>query len=122
LHKVPISKLEREGNAMSKKLTKDEIFKMERAISELNAKLPEGAEVSGIVKQVASSGMSRRIAFLAVVNGRIENISFEIGKALGIRWNDDGSLTVRGCGMNMVFAVVNELEQVLGKKLNYNTP
>ena len=62
------------------------------------------------IKSVSRSGMSRRIAFYRVKNGRIERITSEIawlGGYLTPGKHDgditDNGLRVSGCGMDMIF-------------------
>lgn len=64
--------------------------------------------IYGDVKSVSASGMSRKIAFYCVVEGRIERISYEVALVLGLK-HEDGALTKKGCGMDMVFAVSYDL-------------
>lgn len=64
--------------------------------------------IYGDVKSVSASGMSRKIAFYCVVNGEIQRITYEIALVLGLK-HEDGALTKKGCGMDMVFAVIYDL-------------
>lgn len=48
--------------------------------------------IYGDVKSVSASGMSRKIAFYCVVEGRIERISYEVALVLGLK-HEDGALT-----------------------------
>jgi len=64
--------------------------------------------IYGDVKSVSASGMSRKIAFYCVVNGEIQRITYEIALVLGLK-HEDGALTKKGCGMDMVFAVSYDL-------------
>lgn len=70
--------------------------------------LGDSPVIYGDVKSVAKSGMSRKIAFYCVVNGEIQRITYEIALVLGLK-HEDGALTKKGCGMDMVFAVIYDL-------------
>lgn len=70
-------------------------------------------EVYAIVKRVARSGMSRRIAILVVHGQEIRNISGYVATLLGLRWNDDGSVTISGAGMDMGFHIVYTMSRML---------
>jgi len=96
-------------------LTKKEQKKaaIEEARTVLLKLLKPGTEVYAIVKRVSSTGMSRHIAILTVKKGKIENITGWVSSLLEMKWNDDGSLTVGGAGMDMGFHVVYSLSRTL---------
>lgn len=57
-----------------------------------------------IVKSVSSSGMSRVIHFVAITkNGDIYNLDNMIHKITGDNFKDYDGLRVYGCGMDMIF-------------------
>ena len=68
--------------------------------------------IYGDVKSVAKSGMSRKLSFYCVVDGEIQRVTYEIALILGLK-HEDGALTKKGCGMDMVFAVIYDLSVTL---------
>ena len=76
-----------------------------------------GDTVSTALYKVSSSGMSRHIAVMASINGRVVNISYQVARALGYRLNkNQDALVVGGCGMDMGFSVAYNLSSALFKK------
>jgi hypothetical protein len=57
--------------------------------------------------------MSRRITPLIILNGEVANISSIVSDVLEWRYNDEGSVVVGGCGMDMGFHLVYCLSSVL---------
>ena len=53
------------------------------------------------VTSVSKSGMSRKMKVRLVLDNRILNVTFHVAMLLEKKMNDDGSITVRGCGMDM---------------------
>ena len=104
---------------MSKKAEK--LAEREEAREILRRYLPPGSVVYGIVRDVSRSGMSRTITFHYVdpKTGRFDEITGRVAEALGMRVQQPRSfrssygLVVGGCGMDMVFAVVNSLSYAL---------
>ncbi len=73
-----------------------------------------GATVYTVLKHVSKSGMSRRITPLIVhPDGEIMNISGLVSDVLEWRYNDEGSVVVGGCGMDMGFHLVYCLSSTL---------
>ena len=63
-------------------------------------------------KVSAKSGMSHRIGLYCVVDGRIERISYEVALVLGLK-HENGCLIKKGGNMDMIFAVIYDLGEVL---------
>ena len=65
----------------------------------------KGKKIIACVCYVSSSGMSRHIKFCYVGNnGYLYNISYKVSKILGYRYNNnDNSVIVGGCGMDLIF-------------------
>lgn len=61
----------------------------------------------GAVTHVSKSGMSRNIKLYIVYKGGIVRVTHIVAQALGRKLNRDLSLTVKGCGMDMVFDTIN---------------
>ena len=72
----------------------------------------EKPTVYGKVTHVARSGMMRYIDFFVAKGGNIYNINGLIGAATSYKDTEKG-VKVDGCGMDMVFAVINELSKAL---------
>lgn len=81
---------------------------IEAAKARLIEMLGTSPVIYGDVKSVSASGMSRKIAFYCVVDGEIQRITYEIASILGLK-HEDGTLIKKGCGMDMVFAVIYDL-------------
>ena len=64
------------------------------------------------VETVSSSGMSRSINFYCVVDGKIRKLNYYIHGLLGYRYNKDYAIVVGGCGMDMIFNTVYNLNWV----------
>lgn len=73
-----------------------------------------GQGVYTVLTHRASNGMSRRLKVIIAVDGSPFNITRYVAQACGHRMNDDeGSIVMSGCGMDMGFAVVYSLGHVL---------
>jgi hypothetical protein len=96
---------------MTKKEKKEEDLRLTK--ENLLRLLKPTTQVYAIVKRVAASGMSRRITILVSTGTEIRNISGYVSTLLGLRWNDDGSVTIRGAGMDMGFHIVYSMSRVL---------
>ena len=67
------------------------------------------------IKSVSKSGMSRQMA-VYVFNkkeGRLQNITYSIAELLDYKYNDNNSITVSGCGMDMTFWLADYITQSL---------
>lgn len=103
---------------MTKKETEE---KRLDAIKYLRTIIKQGDRVYTGLQHVSSSGMSRRIKVYMPVKSERENngmaiqdISWYVSHACGIRYNQDyRSLVVGGCGMDMGYHVVYKLARVL---------
>lgn len=85
----------------------------EQAREALRALFPPGATVQTILRHVSASGMSRRIAVIAVTEGHARDVSHLVARACDLKLSDKGGLVVGGCGMDMGFAVVYDLSSEL---------
>ena len=66
--------------------------------------------VTTCLMNVSKSGMSRTFKVGFVYKGEFVDISFLVAKLTGNKWDrDNGTVRVEGCGMDMAFALVNEL-------------
>lgn len=84
------------------------------AIESLRAMLPVGTEIYAIVRSVSSSGMSRRISFYVVQDGKLVDLDWKIQRAgIAKRRGDKEGLFIQGVGMDMAFATVYNLGSIL---------
>lgn len=84
------------------------------AITSLKALIPPtGGTILCNIRHVSRSGMSRRISFHVIDGERLQNISVWMAAALGMKCQDDHSLRVDGCGMDMGFHMVSIISRVL---------
>jgi len=80
-----------------------------------------GMRIYTALKNVSSSGMSRRISVYipykkANKELAIMDITHDVAMVCGFRWNSDkGELVVGGCGMDMGYHVVYSLSRTLFK-------
>ncbi len=90
---------------------------VQEALTYLRECLPEGSTAWTLLRNVASSGMSRRISVFAIVAGEPRNLSMMAARVLGwpTDW-DEGSVRVSGCGMDMGFHLVESLSRALYQK------
>lgn len=86
---------------------------VEKALAYLREILKPGSDVYTSVKSVAKSGMSRTMTLHVVQDGRICGITYSAAVALGEVQQNDSSIRVHGCGMDMGFEVVYRLSRRL---------
>lgn len=79
----------------------------------LRALLSPGTTVYTTVEHVSRSGMSRRISAYIVDDGGIFDITWMVFRAGIAKLHRDGGLVMGGCGMDMGFALVYNMGQVL---------
>ncbi len=94
------------------KQTKKEAEKQE-AKDMLLKLIQPGDTIYTILRHVSSSGMSRRIDVVKLVDGNYQYLTGYVATLCGYRRHDHGPLVVSGCGMDMGFAVVYELSRML---------
>lgn len=101
-------------------LTKsDKTHRSAEALAYLRGILSPGSDVYGEVVHVSRSGMMRHIKLFAVVDGKIQNITWYASWAQGSAPADvSGEWVIKagGCGMDMVFGEVYSLSRVLFHK------
>lgn len=62
--------------------------------------------------------MGRSIAVLAYDHDRIKNVSHDVARVMGWRYDSDrGAVYVQGCGMDMAFHLVYSLARTLYSEL-----
>jgi hypothetical protein len=60
-----------------------------------------------VIRHVSSSGMQREISVKMIDAGRIINLDWLVSNATGRRIGKHGGLVIKGCGMDMGFALVD---------------
>lgn len=66
------------------------------------------------VEHVSRSGMSRTMSFYMIEDGELINITHVISQALDYKLNENSwTIRVQGCGMDMIFFVLNRFANVL---------
>lgn len=103
-----IKLLTEKENKTKKEINDLEKFKVLRSmIGCMNNKLDN--EIIASIKNISSSGMSRNIAFGFITEKRLFNFTYHISVIKGINMNDNHSIRVGGCGMDMVFHALYSL-------------
>ena len=85
---------------------------IEESTTALHQLLKPGATVYVINRHTSASGMTRRLSFFTLSEGRMAPITYYVGHALGYPVADTNGfrvITVQGCGMDMGFHVVYTL-------------
>jgi hypothetical protein len=95
------------------KLTKKEQSAREEHREVLRTMLKPGDVVWTIIRSVAASNMSRKVTALAVVEGRIVDVTWRAAHAIGYTVNEHHELRVHGCGFDAGYEVVHNLGAVL---------
>jgi len=84
------------------------------SLATLRAFLNKGDTIYYNVTHVARSGMSRNIRFYWVdTDRRPKDITYLMSEVLGYKDRSDGTIHVRGCGMDMGFKVISDLADAL---------
>lgn len=85
-----------------------------RATEQLRAWLKPGSTVFIVLRHVSRSGMSRSISVFASVDGQPHDITYQASRVIGESVDRrHGGIRMRGCGMDMGFALVYSLSHVL---------
>ena len=85
--------------------------------------LKEDQTIYSIIRHVSKSGMTRHIAFFYIDNQRPYWITYDVSELLGYKMNKyHDALIVGGCGMDMAFSVVNNLEGYLNEYYKKTRP
>lgn len=84
-----------------------------------NEYLKDGSTVYTVVCTVARSGMSRTIKVYSHAPKCIHNITWHVSNVLGYTLNKDNEMRVAGCGLDIGYHVMAQLEQALVVKLKH---
>ena len=74
---------------------------------------PAECVVYGLVRDVSRSGMARSIDFFVIVDNQLVSITYKLHVVLGYRLAKHSGLYVQGCGMDMIFEVVSNLQRAI---------
>ena len=66
---------------------------------------------------VSKSGMSRKLKVFFIKDNEPLFLNYHTAKVLGYNLQEDGSIKVNGCGMDMGFHLIDVLSRELGLKL-----
>ena len=103
--------------------TKVDRGEVEYAMDRLISYVPRGRRVYTLIRHVSRSGMSREISlFVADAVGCIICIDYFVKTVLGRRIGKHDGIVIQGCGMDMGYALVHDLGEVLhnsGYSLNH---
>lgn len=69
------------------------------------------SKIYATVVSVSRTGMSRKIRFYQVQDGCIRSITEELAKLTGFKLDKGWSLDVKGCGMDMIWHVLDVAHQ-----------
>jgi hypothetical protein len=92
--------------------TKQQLADQQAAIEQLREWLHPGDTVRTILRHVSSSGMTRDISAVAMVDGEPFDITYWVARVLGDRIVN-GGVRRGGCGMDMGFDLVYSLSRRL---------
>lgn len=101
----PMEGAKRLSNAEGKRRMQQE------AVQKLQGLLKKDSTVYTMVRSVSASGMSRQISLFIIQGGRLLSLDFYVSKALGLQYKT--GVVIRGCGMDMGFALVYNLARTL---------
>jgi hypothetical protein len=62
-----------------------------------------------VIRHVSTSGMQREISVKMIDAGRIISLDWLVSTALGTKIGKHGGLVVKGCGMDMGFHLVDQI-------------
>lgn len=85
----------------------------EHALTILHENINPGDTVYTILRSVARSGMSRRLSVVILTGDGPWDITGLVARALGDRFQKDGTIRVQGCGMDAGFATAYDLASVM---------
>jgi len=74
---------------------------------------PAECVVYGLIRDVSRSGMARSIDFFVIANNQLVSITYKLHVVLGYRMAKHSGLYVQGCGMDMIFEVVSNLQRAI---------
>jgi hypothetical protein len=94
------------------KYTKKEIAEAYATIEQYR-----GCNIAATVNRVSRSGMSRRIEFYAIKDNDMHRIGYLIARIVDYSYDfDKGGIRADGCGMDMRFSILNNLNYTIWDK------
>ena len=86
----------------------------EAEIEKLRGLIPRGSTVYCILRSASRSGMSHQIGLMVMIDGHPFHPNYSVAIVLGRPLNKNGDgIRINGCGMDMGFALMNDLQGVL---------
>jgi hypothetical protein len=81
----------------------------------------KGKQVIANIEKVSASGMTRKMKFYFIdgKNDRLENVTSELCDLLDYKLDKNYCMVVGGCGMDMVFSVLSNLNYKMAELDNY---
>lgn len=94
--------------------TKAQQTEAQEKVAILREIVKPGQKVYTILRHVSSSGMSRDISLIVITKDcQLRDISWLAAKAMGRQLSKKEGIKIGGCGMDMGFALVYDLADVL---------
>lgn len=87
----------------------------DRISPEILEKLTPGTTIYTILRHVSQSGMARDIDIFIMGNDGPIMVTYIAKELLGLRWGKSQGVRMRGCGMDMGFALVYDLSRELNR-------
>jgi hypothetical protein len=86
------------------------------AITELSAILRDipSDTIYTVIRHVSNSGMQREISVKMIDSGRIIHLDWLVSTALGKKIGKNNGVVMKGCGMDMGFALVDNITHTCG--------
>ena len=72
-----------------------------------------------VIRHVSTSGMQREISVKMIDAGRIIHLDWLVSQALGMKQGKNNGLVIRGCGMDMGFAIVDNIKRTCNTSKNF---
>jgi len=79
----------------------------------------KGKQVIVTINKVSSSGMTRKMKFYFISGDRLQNITSELTDLLDYKLDKNYCMVVGGCGMDMIFSVLSNLNYKMAELDNY---
>lgn len=73
----------------------------------------KGKRIVCKIESVSRSGMTRKMAFYAVINNELVHITHIISGVAGYKLDKNHNIVVGGCGMDMVFSVLSNFNYAM---------
>ncbi len=98
--------------------TKQKEQKRAEAIKELKLFIKPTSTLIIVIKSVSRSGMARKMKVFTVdkKTGRLLHHTYYIADLLGYTYNQDDTITISGCGMDMAFWLADTITHYMYPK------